>query len=223
MGNENNGNPEGVSDLDTGPSLAELQAQLKATQEQLAAAAKEREMMLGALAEKDARRAPPQQRQEDPVDEEPLDPRTAKEIARLKEEHSASLNAVQDQFDEMSFLNYAASAGLDPALVSETAKTYNDYRERGVRVRGGDGRERPMTRADVLYQVIGKREVANAFKSAPEKNLAALKSRLVGPAGFEGGAMPSGERFVKIDSEIDSLPTKDKVSKLEKSLSNIEF
>lgn len=210
--------------VDEAPSLEQLTAQLKETNTKLAEMQKKEEMYLQALAEKDSRRAAPPQKREEPEEEDPLDPRTAKEIARLKEEHATSLSAVQDQFDEMSFLNYAASAGLDPGVVAETAKTYSDYRERGVRVRGADGKERAMTRADVLYQVVGKRAIADQFKAAPERNLQALKSKLVGPAGFEGvGAPPDGARYVKIDSEIDKLPQKEKVGKLQKALEGIEF
>lgn len=213
-----------VTDIATEPSLAELQEQLKAQNERLAAMAKKEEMYLQALAEKDTRRPAP--KKEEPPEEDlgELDPATKRALDKLQSSHTQQLSQLQDQHDEMSFMQYAASAGIDPQVVAETAKMYADYRASGVRVRGHDGQERPMTRADVMFQVIGRRSVADQFKQAPERNLQALKSKIIGPAGFDGGASAGeGPRYVKIDSEIDKLPTKDRSSKLEKALSNLEF
>lgn len=218
--------PGDVSDIETEeaqPTLEELQAAMKQQSEQFAELKKNHDLALQALAEKDTRASKPE-KEEGEEEPEELDPATAKALQKLQAQHATQLNAVQDQFDEMSFLQYAASAGLDPAIVAETAKQYADYRAAGVRVKGRDGQERPMTRADVLYQVVGKNEIANTFKTAPEKNLAALKAKLVGGAGFEGvGAAPEGQRYVRLDSEIDKLPVKEKAGKLEKALTGIEF
>jgi hypothetical protein len=81
-----------------------------------------------------------------------------------------------------------------------------------------------MTRADVLQQIVGRRVIADQFKSAPQRNLESFRTKLVGQAGFEGvGSAPTGERYVRLDTELDTAPAKERVTKLEKALNGVEF
>lgn len=225
LGSGNHVDPEGVSDIDPGggPSIEDLRKANEELQKQLQSQKAREDQYLAALAEKDVRRAPPKAA---PAadDEEPLDPVTLKHLEKVRGEFRVQLSQVQDQHDEMSFLQYAASMGLPSDDVAATMKLYGDYRQSGVRVKDNDGNERPMTRADVLYQVLGRKQAQEQFKAAPQRNLESLRSKMLGAAGFDGvGAQPDGPRFVKLDAELDKEPTKARVSKLEKALSKIEF
>lgn len=228
---------EGVTDITPGteqpaaPSVEELQAQLKAMQDQQAAWTKEREQYLQALASVDTvvqeRIAPRRQAREEQGGEEQdeeLDPVLQRKLAKLREADDARYSTVQDQLDQLNFTQLASSMGVTQEDYLEVEKQYQAFRRNGVSVTDNTGVKRPLTRTDVLDRLLAVRTRGEMMKAAPDKMREHLRTKVIGQAQFEGvGSYEGAPRLVKLDSELDRAPPKDRVTKLEKALEGIEF